>query len=52
MKNLKIKLEELLGRKCTDSEIINAENDALLLCRILIEKVEELEKRILKLENK
>ena len=44
-------LKKQLGREATASEILNMENDALLLTRFLIDKVEELEDRIIKLEK-
>lgn len=44
-------LKKYLGREATAGEILNMENDALLLTRFLVEKVEELENRIIKLEK-
>jgi len=50
--NLKINLENQLGRPAKPNEIINMGNDALLLAKMLIKKVEDLEERILILEKK
>ena len=43
-------LKNSIGRDLKPNEIMNLENDALLLAKFLIKKVEELEKRIKKLE--
>ena len=48
---LKLNLEKKLNRSCTANELINAEKDTGLLCEYLLEKVEELEKRITQLEQ-
>lgn len=43
-------LEDILLRRATENEKVNAENDALLLVRILMEELDEL-KEILKKKN-
>lgn len=48
---LKNDLKEMLGRNVKANEVINMENDALLLARFCIKKIEELEDRILLLEK-
>lgn len=48
VKNL---LEKHLGRPAKSDEIINAENDSLLLARMLDERVDDLEKKVANLEK-
>lgn len=45
-------LKKSLGRDAKADELTNAENDALLLAKILIKKMADLENRLYKLENK
>jgi len=49
---LKNCLENKLKRPSKEDELINAEKDVGLLCELLEEKVEDLEKRIDQLEKK
>lgn len=55
-KYVKQKIREILYHKFhrnpTEAEEANAQNDAMLLVRILVEQMELLEKRIIKLEKK
>lgn len=48
---IKNNLETQLGRAANNDEIINMSNDALLLAKFLIKKVEDLEDRIIILEE-
>lgn len=48
---LKKDLDNHLGRPANPNEVINMETDALLLVKMLIKKVENLEERIIKLEK-
>lgn len=48
VKNL---LEKHLGRVAKEHEIVNAENDSLLLARMLDERVDDLEKKVANLER-
>lgn len=48
----KTKLEDILNRPATPSEIANAETDALLLVRALREQLINLTERVILLEKK
>lgn len=48
---MKDKLEVSLGRDAKSNEISNMETDALLLSRFCLDKIEELEIRLKKLEK-
>ncbi len=48
---LKEKLENYLGRKAKDNELINAEKDYNLVNEIILEKLEEIKSRLDKLEK-
>ena len=48
---VKTLLENHLGRPAKPNEVTNAENDSLLLARMLGERVDELEDRITVLEK-
>jgi len=44
-------LETVLGRQCKPHELGNIENDALLLVRCVMKRLEEFEERLKKLEK-
>ena len=47
---LKVKLEKMLNRKATPDELINAEKDSLLIQEMVLDELENHEKRLKKLE--
>lgn len=49
---IKNDLEKILGRNIKVNEAINMENDALLLARFCLKKIEELENQIIEINNK
>ena len=47
---IKKKLREILNREPEEREVINANKDVNIICEILSDKIESLEKRVTKLE--
>ena len=49
---LKSKLQSRLGREPTEGEEINAENDSVLVMEIVLDKITDLEERVVNLESR
>ena len=49
---IKVKLRKLLNREPSENEVENSKNDPVINCEIMAEDIDNLEKRVEKLESK